>query len=330
MAKRYYEGPVSDHFDGMRFFNHDSRAADKSLLDVLRWKIRSKAQPWPRVVPATAGLKPEASVAGLRLTHIGHSSLLIQANGTNMLLDPVWAKRASPLRWLGPDRRNAPAVAFNDLPPIHAVLITHNHYDHMDLDTVRTLWKRHRPRILTPLGNDAILRKGFRGLEVEAGDWWQSFALAEGLRVTIVPAYHWSSRGTGDYRKALWGGFVLETPHGVVYCAGDTAYRDGAIFREVRARFGPPLVAVLPIGAYAPRYFMKPQHADPEEAVQIARDCGARHALGVHWGTFPLSDEPFEEPAERFVAALEGHGGGRPLRPGDVWEPGVRAGVGGE
>ena len=136
----------------------------------------------------------------------------------------------------------------------------------------------------------------------------------------------------GDYRKALWGGFVLETPDGVVYCAGDTAYRDGAIFREVGARFGAPLVAVLPIGAYAPRYFMKPQHADPEEAVQIARDCGAGQALGVHWGTFPLSDEPFVEPAERFVTVLGEYGGealgGRPLRPGDVWEPDVRAEVG--
>ncbi len=325
MAKGYYHGPLSDHFDGQRFHYPGLPPVDKSLGNVIGWKLAGKASRWPKVVPARSGLKPDRSVPGLRITSIGHASLLIQADGTNLLIDPVWSERASPFFWAGPRRRNPPAVAFADLPPIHAVLVTHNHYDHMDLATIQALAKVHRPLVLSPLGNDTVIRAAAPQLEVTIGDWWQNFSLPNGVRATIVPAYHWSSRNLRDRRMALWGGFVLETSAGTVYCAGDTAYRDGVIFREIGRRFGPPLAAVLPIGAYAPRWFMQTQHADPDEAIQIARDCGARNVLGAHWGTFPLTDEPYGEPAERFQAALKAHTStllaGQPLRPGDVWEP---------
>ena len=182
--------------------------------------------------------------------------------------------------------------------------MTHNHYDHMDLSTLKQLWETHRPRLLMPLGNDTILRAGMKGVPVTVGDWWDSFDLSGQIRATVVPSYHWSSRGLRDHRMALWGGFFLETPRGSIYCAGDTAYGDGAIFSEIGRRCGTPDVAVLPIGAYAPRWFMQAQHADPEESVRIAKACGARNMLGVHWGTFPLTDESFDEPQPYY--------GGRP------------------
>ena len=325
MANRYYKGPRSDHFDGERFFHPDLPSSDKSLLDVLRWRLLDRRTPWPRVIPARSGLRPPAAVEGLRITAIGHASLLIQVAGCNLLLDPVWSERASPFRRLGPVRHNPPAVAFEDLPSIHTVLVTHNHYDHLDLSTIDKLWDAHRPFLLSPLGNDRVIRAGSPRVEVTTGDWWESFDLPHGVRATIVPAYHWSSRGPGDRRMALWGGFVLETPAGITYCAGDTAYRDGRIFREIGERFGPPLVAILPIGAYAPRWFMQTQHVNPEEAVQAALDCGARHMLGIHWDTFCLTDEAYREPEERLLAATRSASldpcSFAALRPGDVWQP---------
>ncbi len=254
---------------------------------------------------------------------IGHASVLLQVSGSNILLDPVWSERASPFPWIGPMRHNPPAVAFEDLPPIDSVLVTHNHYDHMDVVTLERLWDAYRPYTLSPLGNDTVIRSSASQVEVTTGDWWDSFMLPQGIRATIVPAYHWSSRWIGDRRKALWGGFVLETAAGVIYCAGDTAYRDGKIFSQIRERFGPPVVAILPIGAYDPRWFMRTQHADPAEAVQIARDLGARHMLGVHWNTFLLTDEPFDEPEKLLDAAAVSQPAGGvaavALHPGDVW-----------
>ncbi len=330
LPKRYYNGPVSDHFDGTRFFHPGLPPADKSLLDVLRWKRTSHPARWPQKVSAVIPAHPEPRVDGLRITHVGHSSYLVQVAGRNLLVDPVWSERASPLRWAGPQRHTAPGILLGDLPPLDAVLVTHNHYDHMDVSTLAELWKTHRAHVLTPLGNDTILRKAIPGIVVEAGDWWDGSDLGDGLtagklRVTIVPAYHWSSRGLGDRRMALWGGFVIESAAGVVYCAGDTAWRDGAIFTEIARRFPAPDVAVLPVGAYAPRWFMSTQHCNPDEAVQMARVLGAKQVLGVHWGTFQLTDEPWDEPPRLLAEAV------RPaecdaarfqaLVPGTVWPP---------
>ena len=242
-----------------------------------------------------------------------------------MLLDPVWAERASPFSRVGPRRRNPPSIAFADLPPIQVVLLSHNHYDHMDLGTIERLWQIHRPLIFSPLGNDGVVHQSAPGVEVKTGDWWDSITIAKDITITIVPSYHWSSRSLRDRRMALWGGFVITTPEAVVYFAGDTAYRDGKIFKDLRARFGPPTVAILPIGAYAPRWFMQMQHVTPEEAMRIASDCGAKQVLGVHWGTFPLTDEPFREPEERLRTAARAAELALErivaLRPGDIWPP---------
>jgi L-ascorbate metabolism protein UlaG (beta-lactamase superfamily) len=324
LPNRYYAGPVTDHFDGKRFYHAGLPSTDKSLIDLLRWQFFGKRSPWPKTIPAHSGIRPDLRVDGLRITAIGHASLLIQVAGINILVDPVWSERTSPFRRIGPVRRNPPAVALEDLPPIHAVLVTHNHYDHMDTATISALWQTHNPMVISPLGNDAVIRKDAPGVQVQTGDWWQSFALSDQVRATIVPAYHWSARSLGDRRFALWGGFVLDTPAGRIYCAGDTAWRDGKIFSEIRNRCGEPLVAVLPIGAYDPRWFMNTQHTNPAEAVQIATTIGAQHLLGVHWATFQLTDEPWDEPAKLLDAAMGERKSAsltaQALRPGDIWQ----------
>ena len=320
----YYTGPVTDHFNGKQFYLAGLPSTDKSIFDILRWRFFGKHSPWPEVVPARSGLKPDARVEGIRITSIGHSSFLIQTAGLNILIDPVWSDRASPFKRIGPRRSNPPAVALADLPPIHAILVTHNHYDHMDTVTLDKLWQTHRCTIISPLGNDTVIRKDAPDVQVQTGDWWQSFPLSDDVRITIVPAYHWSARRFGDRRMALWGGFVLDTPKGRIYCAGDTGYQDGKIFAEIRRRCGAPRIAVLPIGAYEPRWFMRTQHTDPAEAVQIATDVGAQHLLGAHWGTFSLTDEPWDEPPKLLAEAMKKCAPSGitalPMKAGDIWE----------
>lgn len=320
----YYTGPISDHFDGKQFYHPGLPLTDKSLFDILRWQLFGKHAKYPASIPARSDLKPERNVGAISITCIGHASLLIQTAGINILVDPVWSDRVSPFKALGPLRRNPPAVALADLPPIHAVLITHNHYDHMDTATIGAIHAQHKPVVISPLGNDTVIHKDAPHVPVQTGDWWQSFPLSPDIRATIVPAYHWSARKFGDRRQALWCGFVLDTPSGRIYCAGDTAYQDGKIFAEIRNRCGSPLVAVLPIGAYEPRWFMSTQHTDPAEAVQIATDIGAEHLLGIHWGTFPLTDEPWDEPPRLLEDAIRLRQGmpicAQAMRSGDVWD----------
>ncbi len=322
----YYAGPVSDHFDGTRFFNpgHDT---DKRLGTLLRWQWqawRGARASWPRDRPSPfpQAVPPPGSRA-LRVTFIGHASFLLQVAGTNILIDPVFAERASPLARLGPRRANPPGIAWDRLPRIDAVLLTHSHYDHLDMAAVTGLWKRFRPLILAPLGNDAVIRRRHPEIAVTVLDWGQAADLPGGTAAHLVPALHWSARGLGDRRMALWGGFVLATPTGIVYHAGDTAYGDGGGFAAVRARFGAPALATLPIGAYEPRWFMRSQHMNPAEAVQAFQTLGARQALGFHWGTFQLTDEAIDAPPAALAVALAAAGIEpacfRAMHPGEVW-----------
>ncbi len=300
---RYYQGPPSDHFDGLRFFNPGQAPTDRGLGDVLRWKLARGVAKWPRSVPVTPA-KPDTRVDGIRVTMIGHASMLVQVAGLNILTDPIWSERASPVSFAGPKRVAAPGIAFDDLPPIDVVLISHCHYDHFDVATLRRLQVAHTPLFVLPLGNDTILRAAVPDARCVVGDWWDRLPIGDGITTTITPAYHWANRWPSDVRMALWAGHWLDTPAGAIWFAGDTAYGNGAIFRQIRERLGAPDVALIPIGAYAPRWFMAGQHVDPAEAVRIFGEVDAKRALGIHWGTFQLTDEARDAPRIALAEAL--------------------------
>ncbi len=301
---RYYQGPRSDHFDGTRFFIARG-AADKTRGDL--WRLtRAPRATWPKSVanPPPAPVLARVEGAALRVTTIGHASLLLQTRGLNLLVDPVWSQRASPFSFAGPKRVAAPGIALEALPPLDAIFVTHNHYDHLDIATLEALHRRNPCRIVTVLGNDAIIRARHPHLPVEAYDWDDRVVLSPEVALTPVPSYHWSARWLNDRRMALWAGFVLETPDGPVYHIGDTAYPDGALFRAVPLRFGRPRLAIIPIGAFEPRWFMRDAHVNPAESVQIFADCEAHHALAHHWGTFQLTAEAIDDPPRQLAEAL--------------------------
>jgi len=206
--------------------------------------------------------------------------------------------------FVGPKRVTTPGVALKDLPPVDVLLISHNHYDHLDVATLKQLQQAHQPLIVTPLGNDTLIRKTLPHARIATGDWDERLPIAPSASVVVTRANHWSNRGLGDRRMALWAGFLVDTPQGSVWFAGDTGYGDGAIFRDMRTRHGAPDVALIPIGAYEPRWFMSAQHVDPEQAVRIFQDIGARQAIGIHWGTFQLTDEGRDAPRDELLAAL--------------------------
>jgi len=304
MPKNPYHAASPGHnFDGVRFFNPGQPGTDRGLSEILRWKLGERPARWPSMVPVDQA-RPDPVPDGLTITMVGHATLLIQMAGVNLLTDPVWSDRASPFSFAGPKRVTTPGVAFEHLPPIHAVLLSHNHYDHLDLATLRHLHAAHAPLMVMPLGNDAIVRRAVPDARIAVGDWHDRIDVAPGLTTTLTRANHWSARGMRDRRMALWAGHWLESQAGSVWFAGDTGYGDGAIFRDIRARHGAPDVALIPIGAYEPRWFMANQHVDPAEAVAILQDVGATRGLGIHWGTFQLTDEPRDTPVEALAAAL--------------------------
>jgi L-ascorbate metabolism protein UlaG (beta-lactamase superfamily) len=303
---RYYAGPTSDHFDGVRFFNPGG-PQPKGPGAFLKWQLGDSGEVWPAGYPSPFPQdRPPARFEGpgIRIVFIGHASFLIQTRGRNLLIDPVWSERASPLSFVGPRRVNAPGIGWEQLPKIDAVLITHNHYDHLDMTSVGRLWQRFRPRIVTPLGNDAIMRRSVPELAATAVDWDQVLELGDGVRVHVEPATHWSARGFGDRMHALWASFVVESGATKIYCVGDTGFGDGVTFQRVRRRHARLALALLPIGAYEPRWFMRNNHMNPDEAVEAMVLTGAEQAVGHHWGTFRLTNEGIERPREALAVAL--------------------------
>ncbi|EYD74920.1 hypothetical protein Rumeso_03561 [Rubellimicrobium mesophilum DSM 19309] len=321
----YYQGPVSDHFDGARFFvlPGPRRRPLSAHLSFVRGQI-ARGRP-PALRPVAPDVPP-ARVDALRLGFIGHSSLLVQVAGLNLLIDPVFAQWLGPREGMGPKRAHAPGIRWEDLPPIDAVLVTHNHWDHLDGPALARLWRRFGCRMLTPLGNDTIIRGYDAGIAVQAMDWGQSVRLSHRVTAHLEPAFHWSGRTPFDRWRALWGSWVVTDANGgVLYHVGDTAYRDGRFFRRVREVYGPPDVALIPIGAYEPRWYVGDEHVDPGEAVRIMLDCGARQAFGHHWGAFRLTWEELGDPPRDLARALAEAGVApgrfRPLHPGETVEP---------
>jgi L-ascorbate metabolism protein UlaG (beta-lactamase superfamily) len=285
--------PFPPHFDGRRFFNPNAPQAG-GFLNAMRWKFSSRPRPSPRFVSDVEQTKPPGAVDGpeLRVTLVNHATVLLQQHGSNILSDPIWSERASPLSFIGPRRRRKPGVAFHDLPRIDTVLLSHNHYDHLDLATLRRLADRGQSRFVVPLGLARLLKSQRIG-PVDELDWGESVP-SDGATIHSVPALHFSARGPFDRNRTLWCGYVIESPGRIVYFAGDTGF--GAHFNLIRERFGPPRLALLPIGAYEPRWFMSPVHMAPEEAVQTHRILGAQTSIAIHHGTFQMADEALDEP----------------------------------
>jgi L-ascorbate metabolism protein UlaG (beta-lactamase superfamily) len=285
----------SDHFDGQRFFNPTGPAL-QPFTAVPRMLLTRRTR-WPAHVAQVPRQPPARDTASAVVTFIGHATFLIQTGAGNILTDPVYSEHAGPWNRLGPRRVRPAAIAFDTLPPISIVLLSHNHYDHCDLPTLGMLAKRFDPLVVTPLGNGRLARAaGIR--RVEELDWWQS-AQRSSVPITLTPAHHFSARGPFDRNRALWGGFLLTTDHARIYFAGDTAY--APFFHDIRQRLGPIDLALLPIGAYEPRWFMQSVHMNPAEAVQAHLDLDATESIAMHFGTFPMTAEGIDEP----VRALE-------------------------
>jgi len=300
-----HRGPASDHFDG-RVFRNTTGGAGKSFGDFWRWQRTRRPKPWPTWVDNVASPSLPASLepGETAITFVNHITFLVQFAGLNLLTDPVYSERVSPFRSVGPRRVRAPGIAFESLPPIDLVLLSHNHYDHLDLATLRRLAAVHAPRVVTGLGNAAFLREHGVADVVEL-DWWQSRD-ERGAVVTLVPARHWSGRGVRGRNRTLWGGFVLGRGATQLYFAGDTGY--GEHFAEIRRRHGAVDLALLPIGAYEPRWFMREQHMDPDDAVRAHLDLAARTSIATHFGCFQLTDEGIDDPIRELDAARLRHG----------------------
>jgi L-ascorbate metabolism protein UlaG (beta-lactamase superfamily) len=287
-----------DHFDGRRFFNPDGPAL-QPFSKVPKLLLQSRTR-WPEQVAVVPAVPPSLDGSTAVVTFVGHSTFLIQTPAGNILTDPMYSERAGPWNLLGPRRVRPPAVTLDDLPPVSIVLLSHGHYDHLDLQTLRALARRFDPLVIAPLGHDAIVRSaGVRN--VETLDWWDGSKRAP-LAVTMTPAHHFTARTPFDRNRALWGGFVVGAGNRRIYFAGDTAYVP--FFSDIRERLGPIDLALLPIGAYEPRWFMRSVHMNPAEAVQAHLDLEAAQSIGMHFGTFQLTTEGIDDPVNALAGTL--------------------------
>ena len=293
-----------DHFDGRRYFN--PTASPQSLREFFLWRWRRKVKPWPFTAIEQVKIQQERTQVGeCRVTFINHSTVLLQVEGWNILTDPIWSKRASPFSWIGPQRVTLPGVKFRDLPPIDIVLLSHNHYDHMDIPTLKHLAQEHQPTFFVPKGNQAYLkRKGITKHVIQL-DWWDRIDFGLDYSLYLVPAQHFSARGIFDRNRTLWGGFVIKGSKYTIYFAGDTGF--GPHFTEICKRLGSPSLALLPIGAFKPRWFMRSVHLSPEEAVKAHLILNSKQSLAIHFGTFQLADEDIQSPIEQLQRSLEDH-----------------------
>ena len=277
---------VSDHFDGTRFFNRENETGAYTFIERMKWLWSTKLVEWPEWIDDKKQPPPKKDVAlrELRVTHINHATMLIQVDTVNILTDPIWSERASVVSWFGPKRVRAPGVDINDLPCIDVVLISHDHYDHLDIETLKKLTRMFHPKIIVGLGVKALLTsEGIEG--VEELDWWQRYdVLPNGIQVVFVPARHGSGRGLFDTNKTLWGGFVVESSVGNIYFAGDTGYGD--FLSEIKQRYPSFRLALLPVGHYEPRWMMEPVHMNPDDSVKLHRYLNVQQSVGMHFGTF--------------------------------------------
>ena len=297
--------------------NTNGVASDKSFGDMLKW-IRSD------VVPEITKIEISSDWEEINLSEddnyavwIGHSTFLIKKNGVTILTDPIFSKRASPFRNIGPKRLIPPAIPLNKIPKIDVITVSHNHYDHLDIRSLKKISKNHPDAIfLVPAGDEKLLQRK-RINNVYSFNWWESIEHKEFV-FTFTPVQHWSKRSLFDRNKSLWGGWYIKNKDYAIYHAGDTGYSKD--FIDTRLKLGAPKYAFIPIGAYDPEWFMAESHVNPEDAVQIMLDLEAEKAFGMHWATFTLTDEDTIEPKERLKKAVNENGSidFKSVSPGDV------------
>lgn len=301
-----YRGPVSDHFNGKKFINPGG-VQPKGFTELYKWFRTRQRGEWKELKDIPYRPTPAGKVEGdsMVVTFVNHSTFLIQTRALNILTDPVWSERASPVTFFGPKRKRPPGIRFEDLPEIDMILLTHNHYDHLDIVTLKKLSLKYNPKIFCPLGVGLYLEnKGLRN--IKEMDWWNEIIIDEGVSLICTPAQHFSGRGMFDRDRTLWSGFALQTDEGSIYYSGDTGY--GNFFAEIARRISPVRLAFLPIGAYKPAWFMAPIHTSPEDAVRIHKMIKSPKTIGMHFGTFPLADDGMEEPGETLKEVLRMEG----------------------
>ncbi len=297
--------PISDHYDGKKFFNQNPNCRpEKDLKDVLKWMLNRNQRKWPAFKKGRA----QALLAGSLQSHqtvvtfINHATVLIQVAGVNFLTDPVFSDRVSPLSWAGPKRVREPGLQIAELPRVDFILLSHNHYDHLDLAALKEIEQLWSPRIICPLGNrDFFLKRKFK--KVSEFDWWQKFRVGPDQSVSLTPAQHWSSRSPFDRCRSLWCGFVIESSNLKIFFSGDTGYYSH--FTQVFEKYGAMDISFLPIGSYDPQWFMQDQHVNPRESVIAHLDLHSKLSIGIHFGTFQLTDEGIHEPSIDLKTALD-------------------------
>jgi L-ascorbate metabolism protein UlaG (beta-lactamase superfamily) len=288
MAKTY---PLSDHYDGKVFFNHEDHEL-KSFWQVLKWQLTADRKEWPAQVSNHPYPLPILTTQKGIITFINHASFLIQLPGQTLLTDPIFSERASPVTFAGPKRVRRPGIELENLPPIDVVIISHNHYDHLDLESLKQLDAKFKPLFLVPLGDEKLLKAA--GIQnVKELDWWDEIKIKE-TKITFTPAKHWSARSLFDKCESLWGSYHIDHLVMKIYFAGDTGY--GKHFKELYSKLGAPDLSLIPVGAYEPRWFMRPHHLNPEDAVLAHLDLGSKLSFGMHLGTFQLTDEGYDDP----------------------------------
>jgi L-ascorbate metabolism protein UlaG (beta-lactamase superfamily) len=301
-----YQGPVSDHFDGKKFHNPGG-IQPPGFSSLFKWMRNREKGEWKELKDIPPGPPPAEKTNGdsIVVTFVNHSTFLIQTLGLNFLTDPVWGERASPVSFAGPKRMRPPGIRSEDLPKIDIILLTHNHYDHLDIQTLKKLSAQFNPKIFCPLGVGLYLsKKGIRN--VTEMDWWDETEIEQGLSVICTPAQHFSGRGMFDRDRTLWCGFAIKTDKGSIYYSGDTGFGD--FFKEIEQRISPIRLSFLPIGAFKPKWFMSSIHTSPTDAVRIHQILKSPQSIGMHFGTFPLADDGMNEPGETLKQVMKSVG----------------------
>ena len=290
----------SPHFKDGKF--HNPASTNKTWFKVFKMLLTNKWADWPHWVDSPEGPTPEPRLGNgeYQVTLINHSTVLIQLEGLNILTDPIYSDRCSPVSFAGPKRVRAPAIAFDKLPPIDIVLISHDHYDHLDLPTLKKIRKRDNPKIYMGLGVASRFNNTQNLIEM---DWWQESPFNSNLKVHFVPVQHFSGRSLFDRNSTLWGGFVLQFKNKNIYFGGDSGYADH--YQKTFEKLGPMDFSILPIGAYEPRNFMAYAHMNPKDALKAHQDLKSKQSMGIHYGTFQLTAEPIDEPVDKLQLESE-------------------------